>query len=315
MKMAKSDPLLHEVNQILAAADRATTLTQSLLAFSRKMPIETKPVSLNDIIKKIEKLLVRFIREDIDLKSKLTPEELTVMADPAQIEQVLINLVANARDAMPKGGKLRISTEIVELDREFIRGHGYGTPGRYASLTCSDTGSGMDKKTAQRIFEPFFTTKEIGKGTGLGLAIVYGIVQQHNGYINCYSEPGQGTTFRIYLPLTRTAPETTKEMPERQQKGGNETILAAEDDTAARSFFKQILETYGYKVIEAVDGEDALAKFNENKDEIKLVILDVIMPKMNGKEACEKIQQLKPDMKCLFTSGYSADIIDEEEKK
>jgi CheY-like chemotaxis protein/two-component sensor histidine kinase len=279
------------------------------------MPIETKPVSLNDIIKKIEKLLVRFIREDIDLKSKLTPEELTVMADPAQIEQVLINLVANARDAMPKGGKLRISTEIVDLDREFIRVHGYGTPGRYASLTCSDNGIGMGTETAQRILEPFFTTKEMGKGTGLGLSIVYGIVQQHNGYIICYSEPGQGTTFRIYLPLTRALPEAARELPEIPPRGGNETILVAEDDASARYLFKSVLETFGYSVVEAVDGEDAIAKFIENRDEIKLVILDVIMPNKNGKEACEKILQSKPDMKCLFTSGYAADIFDEGEKK
>lgn len=315
MKMAKNDPLLHEVKQILTAADRATTLTQSLLTFSRKTPIETKPVSLNAIINKVEKLLVRFIREDIELTSTLAAEDLTVMADPAQIEQVLINLVANARDAMPNGGRLRISTDIVELDREFIRVHGYGTPGRFASLTCSDNGSGMDKETAQRIFEPFYTTKETGKGTGLGLAIVYGIVQQHKGYINCYSEPGRGTTFRIYLPLTAALPETARVVPEIPPKWGDEVILVAEDDDAARSLFKQVLETYGYKVIEAVDGEDAIAKFIENKDEIKLVILDVIMPKKNGKEACERILQVKPEMKCLFTSGYTAEVFDEGENK
>ena len=315
MKMAKNDPMLHDVNQILAAADRAATLTQSLLTFSRKTPIETKPVSLNSIISKVEKLLVRFIREDIELTSTLAAEELTVMADPAQIEQILINLVANARDAMPKGGKLRICTDIVELDREFIRVHGYGTPGRYASLTCSDTGSGMDKETAQRIFEPFFTTKETGKGTGLGLAIVYGIVQRHNGYINCYSEPGMGTTFRIYLPLTEALPETAGVVPEMLPKGGDEIILVAEDDAAARSLFKQVLETYGYTVIEAVDGEDAIGKFIAGKDEVKLVILDVIMPKKNGREACEAILHIRPDMKCLFTSGYTAGIFDGGEHK
>jgi len=315
MKMAKNDPMLHDVNQILAAADRAATLTQSLLTFSRKTPIETKPVSLNSIISKVEKLLVRFIREDIELTSTLAAEELTVMADPAQIEQILINLVANARDAMPKGGKLRICTDIVELDREFIRVHGYGTPGRYASLTCSDTGSGMDKETAQRIFEPFFTTKETGKGTGLGLAIVYGIVQRHNGYINCYSEPGMGTTFRIYLPLTGALPETAGVVPEMLPKGGDEIILVAEDDAAARSLFKQVLETYGYTVIEAVDGEDAIGKFIAGKDEVKLVILDVIMPKKNGREACEAILHIRPDMKCLFTSGYTAGIFDGGEHK
>ena len=315
MKMEKSDPLLHDVKQILAAADRAAILTQSLLTFSRKLPIDTKPVNLNDIVNKVEKFLARLLREDIEFKCMLSEENLTIMADPPQIEQVLINLVANARDAMPTGGKLRISTEILELDREFIWAHGYGTLGRYASLTCSDNGAGMDKETVQRIFEPFFTTKEIGKGTGLGLAIVYGIVKQHNGYINCYSEPGQGTTFRIYLPLIRALPEVACEMPETLQKGGDETILVAEDYDSVRDLIKQVLETFGYKVVVAVDGEDAVAKFIENKDEIKLVILDVIMPKMNGKETCEKILQLNPDMKCLFTSGYAADIIDEEEKK
>ena len=315
MKMTKSDPFLHEVNQILAAADRAANLTQSLLAFSRKTPLETKPVSLNNIINKVEKLLIRLLREDIEFKIKLSIEELTIMADPAQIEQILINLVTNARDAMPKGGLLRVSTEIMELDREFIRVHGYGTPGMYASLTCSDNGSGMDKETAQRIFEPFFTTKEVGKGTGLGLAIVYGIIHQHNGYINCYSEPGRGTTFRIFLPLTHALPEAATEITETVQKGGDETILVAEDDAAVRDLIKQVLEAFGYTVVEAVDGDDAIAKFIENKDEIKLVILDVIMPRKNGREACEEILQSRPDMKCLFTSGYSADIFDEGEKK
>jgi CheY-like chemotaxis protein/two-component sensor histidine kinase len=315
MKMAKNAPLQTEVNHILAAADRAVTLTQSLLTFSRKTPIETKPISLNSIIRRIEKLLVRFIREDIELTSTLGAEELIVMADPAQIEQVLINLVTNARDAMPKGGRVRISTETVELDQEFVRVHGYGTPGRYASLTCSDNGSGMDKETAQRIFEPFFTTKETGKGTGLGLAIVYGIVQQHNGYIICYSEPGQGTTFRVYLPLTGVVPEVTREMPEISPVGGDETILVAEDDAPARDLFRQVLEMYGYTVVEAVDGEDAIVKFIEHIHEIKLVLLDVIMPKMNGREACEKILQLKPEIKCMFTSGYAADLFDEGEYK
>lgn len=313
MKMAKSDPLLHEVNEILAAADRAATLTQSLLAFSRKSPIETRPFSLNVIITKVEKLLLRLLREDIEFKSDLAAEELTIMADPTQIEQVLINLVTNARDAMPKGGQLRVSTSVVELDRDFIQLHGYGTPGRYACLVCSDKGSGMDKETLQRVFEPFFTTKETGKGTGLGLAIVYGIVQQHRGYINCYSEPGQGTTFRIYLPLTPTRPEAERKVPETPQKGGEEFILVAEDDTAARGLFKQVLETYGYKVVEAVDGEDAIEKYREKKDDIKLAVLDVIMPKKNGREVREKLLEMNPGMKCLFTSGYSADIFEANE--
>jgi two-component system, cell cycle sensor histidine kinase and response regulator CckA len=311
MKMAKDDLLVQNVQQILASADRAASLTQSLLAFSRKTPLETMPHNLNDIIGQIVKLLVRLLREDIEVQTELTEEDVTIMADPGQIEQVLMNLATNARDAMPKGGIFRIGTEIMELDREFIRVHGYGTPGRYASLTCSDNGVGMDKETAQRIFEPFFTTKEIGQGTGLGLAIVYGIIQQHNGFINCYSEPGIGTTFRIYLPLTKSVPTEEASWLEALPIGGTETILLAEDDTAARDLTRQILETFGYTVIEAVDGEDAVSKFVANKDQIDLTIFDVIMPHKNGKEACHDIQKICPDIKFLFTSGYATDIFNE----
>ena len=315
MKMVKDDPLLSNVQQVLAAADRAAGLTQSLLAFSRKTPLQTRPANLNDIVDRFEKLLVRLLRADIEVRCSLTGEDLTVMANPGQIEQVLMNLATNARDAMPRGGILWIGTGIVELDREFIRIHGYGTPGRYASITCSDNGVGMDTETAQRIFEPFFTTKEVGKGTGLGLAIVYGIVQQHQGYINCYSEPGKGTSFRIYLPLARQAEGDKAAGTEPALPGGSETILIAEDDAAARSLTRQILETFGYTVIETVDGEDAVRQFRAHRDRIGLVLLDVIMPKKNGREACREIQKLEPEIKCLFTSGYAADIFGEEEKK
>ena len=315
MKMAKDDPLAHDVRQILASADRATSLTQSLLAFSRKTLFETRPINLNDIIGEIEQLLVRLLREDIEVRTTLSEEDVTVMADPVQIEQVLMNLATNARDAMPQGGIFSIGTEIVELDREFIRVHGYGTPGRYVSLTCSDDGVGMDKETVQRIFEPFFTTKETGRGTGLGLAVVYGIVQQHSGFINCYSELGKGTTFRIFLPLGRPVPTMGASAPEPVLTGGTETILLAEDDTAARDLTRQILETFGYTVVEAVDGEDAVSQFIAHRDQIDLVILDVIMPNKNGKEACLEIRELRPDIKCLFTSGYAADIFNEREKE
>ncbi|RQW77497.1 MAG: response regulator [Geobacter sp.] len=315
MKMAPNDPLTNNVQQILAAANRAAGLTQSLLAFSRKTPIEPRPVNLNDILNKVERLLTRLLREDIEYKSALTGEELTIMADTSQMEQVVMNLATNARDAMPKGGLLRISTAVVELDQAFISVYGYGTPGRYAALSCSDNGAGMDRETVQRVFEPFFTTKEVGKGTGLGLAIVYGIIKQHNGYINCYSEPGKGTTFRIYLPLMEPAPIEEPIIPEGTAKGGSETILVAEDDDAARKLARQILETYGYMVIEAVDGEDAVAKFIEHQKRIDLAILDVIMPKKNGKAACDEILKLRPGLKCIFTSGYAADILDEQDKK
>jgi two-component system NtrC family sensor kinase len=315
MKMAKDDPLAHDVRQILASADRATSLTQSLLAFSRKTLFETRPANLNDIIGRVEQLLARLLREDIEVRTTLSKEDMTVMADPVQIEQVLMNLATNARDAMPQGGIFCIGTEVMELDREFIRVHGYGTPGRYASLTCSDDGVGMDKETAQRIFEPFFTTKEIGRGTGLGLSIVYGIVQHHNGFINCYSEPGKGTTFRIFLPLVRPVPPAETRAPEPPPTGGTETILLAEDDASARDLTRQILETFGYTVIEAVDGEDAVRQFVAHRDRIDLAILDVIMPNKNGKEACLDIRELRPDIKCLFTSGYAADIFSESERE
>ncbi len=315
MKMAEDDPLMHNVQQVLASADRAASLTQSLLAFSRKTPLEPRPVSLNIIVGKVEKLLVKLLREDIKVEPVLTENDVTIMADPTQLEQVLINLATNARDAMPTGGTFRISTEVVELDREFIRVHGYGAPGRYVFLTCSDDGEGMNKATAERIFEPFFTTKEIGKGTGLGLAIVYGIIQQHKGYINCYSEPGKGTTFRILLPTVRPAPVEEEGPPEELPAGGTETILLAEDDTAARNLTRQILETFGYTVIEAMDGEVAVKKFMAHQDRIDLVILDVIMPRKNGKEAYRDICRIQPDIRCLFTSGYTADIFDEEERR
>ncbi|HBG21390.1 MAG TPA: hypothetical protein DDY32_19540 [Desulfobulbaceae bacterium] len=315
MKMAKDDPLMHNVRQVLASADRATSLTNSLLAFGRKTLFEKRPANLNEIIGEIEQLLVRLLREDIDVRTTLSEEDMTVMADPVQIEQVLMNLATNARDAMPQGGMFSIGTEVVELDREFIRVHGYGTPGRYASLTCRDDGVGMDSETAQRIFEPFFTTKEIGRGTGLGLAIVYGIIQQHNGFINCYSEPGKGTTFRIFLPLVLPVPVAEAHEPEPIPTGGTETILLAEDDTAARDLTRQVLETFGYTVIEAVDGEDAVSQFIAHRDQIDLVILDVIMPNKNGREAWLEIREIRPDIKCLFTSGHAANIFNESEKE
>ncbi len=315
MDMDPDDPLSFNVQQILTSANRATGLTQSLLTFSRRTLLETRPISLNDIIRKVEKLLVRLLREDIEIKIHLTEEDVTISADPVQIEQVLMNLATNARDAMPNGGIFGIATEVVELDREFIRSHGYGTSGRQVSLTCSDDGVGMDKETSQRIFEPFFTTKEIGKGTGLGLAIVYGIIQQHNGSITCYSEPGKGTTFRIYLPLIQPAPIEEERFPAPPSKGGNETILLAEDDDAARNLTRQMLKSFGYSIIEAVDGEDAVKKFIAHKKKVDLVILDVIMPKKNGRETFRDIQRLRPDIKCLYTSGYAADIFNEGERK
>jgi PAS domain S-box-containing protein len=312
MKMSKEDPLRHNADQILASSERAANLTRSLLTFSRKQIMNIQPVKINEIVKRVENLLLRIIGADIYIKTILTEEDLTIMADPGQIEQVLMNLATNARDAMPNGGSLTIETEIVELDEKYIKTHGYGEPGIYVRISFTDTGEGMDKETKEKIFEPFFTTKEVGKGTGLGLSMVYGIVKQHNGYINVYSELGKGTTFKIYLPLIKAEIKETKLTELAPSIEGTEMILLAEDDEDVRTFTKAVLDEFGYTVIEAVDGQDAINKFMQNKDKIHLLLLDAIMPKKSGKDAYEKIKKLRPDTKALFMSGYSKDVLAKE---
>ncbi len=310
MKMAGDDPQRPNIESMLEAADRAAHLTKDLLLFSRKQVSELKPVDLNKVVGQVEKFLKRVIGEDIACKKTLTGHPLTVFADSHQLEQVLMNLATNARDAMPKGGMFTVTTEQIELNEDFTAAHGYGKPGPYAMITVSDTGKGMDEETRKRIFEPFFTTKEVGKGTGLGLAVVYGIIKQHDGFINVYSEPGKGTAFRIYLPIiAAVAMEETTAQKKEAPARGTETVLLAEDDEALRKLSRTVLTQYGYTVIEAVDGEDAVRKFRENKDRIQLLLFDLIMPKMNGKEACDEIRKIRPDMKVLFVSGYAPDIV------
>jgi PAS domain S-box-containing protein len=312
-KMNSADPLRENVDQILAAADRAAEVTHSLLAFSRKQILNPKPIDINALMKRFEKLLSRLIGEDIELKSNFTDKEVISMADAGQIEQVLMNLATNARDAMPRGGNLTLNTQLVELDDAFIRVHGYGEPGMFSVIAVSDTGGGMGKETMAKIFEPFFTTKEIGKGTGLGLAMAYGIIKQHNGYINVYSEPEQGTTFRIYLPAIKATEEViVKTAIEPLPSQGNETILLAEDDGVLKELFSTVLQEYGYTVIIAEDGEEAIRAFVNNKDKIQLVMLDMIMPKKNGKEVYDEIKKTRSDIKALFSSGYTADRIDKD---
>jgi CheY-like chemotaxis protein len=257
----------------------------------------------------VGKLLLNFLGEDIHLELRLAEKDIVVMGDSGQIDQVMMNLATNARDSMPDGGTLTISTQLAEIDDEFKRMHGYGEPGMYALLTVEDTGIGMDNETKQRIFEPFFTTKEIGRGTGLGLAIIYGIVKQHNGYIDVYSELGRGTTFRIYLPVVELTAEETLSTEYIPLIGGKETILLVEDESALRTVTKTMLEKYGYKVIEAVDGVEAVDKFKEHKDTISLVLMDVIMPNKNGKEAYQDILVIRPDAQVIFLSGYTSDSI------
>ena len=306
--MQEDDPKRTFVDQILIASDKAANLTHSLLAFSRKQQIILKPLGINDCVKGTSKLLKRLLTEDIELKIRLSEKTLVIMGDATQIDQILINLAVNARDAMPMGGTLSIETNMITLDDEFIRMHGYGKPGKHVLLSVSDTGIGMDEATKARIFDPFFTTKEVGKGTGLGLSTVYGIVKQHNGYITVYSEHGRGTTFRIYLPLVDIEKEQ-KAPPVHNMKKGSETILMAEDDPGIRNFTREILQRYGYTIIEAIDGEEAVSTFMENRSRIDLIILDVVMPKKNGKEVYDEIVKTSPDMKFLFTSGYTGDVI------
>ncbi|MDW7998556.1 MAG: ATP-binding protein, partial [Thermodesulfovibrio sp.] len=308
----KSSPLYDYADNIISAGENAASLAQGLLAFSRKQILDIKPVIIDNLINDFSKIISRVIGEDIELKFNLNSGKHLVMADVTQIQQVLMNLVANARDAMPKGGILTISTEVIDLDENFIKIHGFGELGRYILITVSDTGVGMDEATKPKIFEPFFTTKPVGKGTGLGLSIVYGIVKQHKGYINVYSELGIGTTFRIYLPVAEEREEVAKEeihIDLDYLKGEGETILLVEDDEIVRSYMKTVLEEANYRVIEAKNGQEGIDKFIENKDIIQLVLHDIIMPVKNGKEVLEEIKIFKPEIKYIFMSGYTSDII------
>ena len=315
MKLPANDKTRMYVDEMLSASEKAAELTQNLLAFGRKQILNPKPVDINAVLSMSEKLLSRLVREDIMFSIRLADGDLIIMADAGQMEQVLMNMATNARDAMPEGGILTVEIERVEIDDEFIKAHGYGEIGGYAILSISDTGIGMDEKAKERIFEPFFTTKGVGEGTGLGLAMVYGIIKQHNGYINVYSEPGKGTTFKIYLPLYvpvfrgQDAYNAQRKEDFIAGHGAGETILLADDNAELRRGTKAILEEFGYMVIEAADGEDAVEIFKRNKDLIKLLILDVAMPRKNGREAFEEIKNIRPGVKAVFTSGYTADII------
>ncbi|MDD2308123.1 MAG: response regulator [Desulfuromonadaceae bacterium] len=313
-KAKDNEPVKHYAEELIKASTRAADLTNGLLAFSRKQAVTLAVIDISEVIKGNEAFLRRLIREDIELKLSCSEEPLTVLANRGQIEQVFMNLVTNGRDAMPNGGRLSIETRLVTLNQEFIETHGFGTAGIYSSFSVSDTGSGMDKETQSHVFEPFFTTKAQGEGTGLGLSIAYGIVKKHDGFITVYSEPGTGTIFKIYLPIV-LAPAVAGKNDAREAtpvRGGTETILVGEDDAALRRLSKNVLCHYGYHVIEAVDGQDAVDKFIEYGDHIDLVILDAIMPNKNGKLACDEMRMLRPGLKVLFVSGYTKDIFTED---
>lgn len=309
MKTDEHSPLRHFAVQILTAAERASGLTKSLLTFSRKQISHPHHVNVNETIEKMGKLLSRIIREDIEFRTVLAADSPVILVDDGQVEQVLMNLVTNARDAMPSGGILTIYTGIAEIDQHFIESCGFGSVGTYVRISVVDTGIGMDERIKEKVFEPFFTTKEPGKGTGLGLAIVYGIIKQHNGYIRVSSTPGQGTEVSIFFPLAASQGEIRRAAVLPQLKTGNETILIAEDDDGVRGLDREIFEECGYTVLEATNGREALDLFLEHKDFIDLVVFDVIMPKMNGREVFEEIRKIRPDMRVLFTSGYTGDIL------
>jgi len=313
MRFARGSEESAMAGEIVTSVERASEMTRSLLAFSRKEPMNMKPDEINGIVAALEKSLRMLIREDVDFKCTLSDQAIPVMADKGQLEQVIVNLVVNARDAMPSGGTLTIATSIVEV-RDGDTEHGENTsPGMYGALSVSDTGFGMDSETREHIFEPFFTTKEINRGTGLGLSIVHGIIAKHQGRINVQSEKGQGTTFKIYLPLLCQLPESKK--PEQRDKilpKGNETILLVDDDAAVRQMTTWLLEKSGYRLIVADNGETALSTFKDNQDAIQLLITDVIMPRMNGKELYEEISRIKTNIPAIFMSGYTAEIMGEK---
>ncbi|MGC2237035.1 MAG: response regulator [Pyrinomonadaceae bacterium] len=304
------DPLRRNIEEIKKAGDRAASLTRQLLAFSRKQVLKPKILDINAIILDVEKMLRRLIGEDVELRTVIQSRLGKIKADPGQIEQVLMNLAVNARDAMPKGGTLTVEASNVYLDDAYARGHIGVKPGSYVMLAVSDNGTGIDSETLQHIFEPFFTTKETGKGTGLGLAMIYGIVKQSGGNIWVYSELGKGTTFKIYLPRVE-ASDTVVEQEDiaTDLQQGTETILLVEDEDMVRNLSRQILESCGYKVIEAENGIEALVVCENRENKIDLLVTDVVMPQMGGRELSERLARKYPHIKVLFTSGYTDDAI------
>ena len=307
-RLRPEDQLYDRLIEIESSGKRAAELTRQLLIFGRRERLEPSAINLNDTIDQFAKMLRRIIGEDIVLRFQAAAGLSTVFADPGQMEQVLMNLVVNARDAMPEGGELLIETQNIMVDETFCRTHPYAKPGNYAQMSVTDTGGGMDTNTQQHIFEPFFTTKEAGKGTGLGLALAYGIIKQHEGMIEVYSEVGHGTTFKVYLPAQEKPVEEIVHEAQPILRGGAETILVAEDDENLQRLLTGILTGLGYKVILTRDGEAAVETYAGHRDHIDLVILDMVMPRMGGREAHEHIRKVSSDVPVIFMTGYSAEI-------
>ncbi|MBV5317367.1 MAG: response regulator [Desulfobulbaceae bacterium] len=309
MKFPSGTPLRTYVDQIMASSERAAHLTKSLLTFSRKRELDTKPTDINTIITNFENFLTMIVGKKIELKVSLDSAELIALADIGQVEQVLMNLATNAKDAMPEGGIFTIKTETMEPDSQFLMLHPSLHPGKHVLISVADSGVGMDENTKRKLFEPFFTTKEEGKGTGLGLSIVYGIIKQHQGEIMVSSERGTGTTFRMYLPLVKSADEVKAVVSPLPPRGRGETILLVESDSGVRFLAKTVLEQSGYAVIEAVDGEDGFRKFTEHMDAVQLLLTELMLPTISGKELYDQVRNNKPDVKALFTSNFTPEII------
>jgi PAS domain S-box-containing protein len=309
-KLPVQDPLRPRVDQIRRAGERAAELTQQLLAFSRKQMIQPRPLDLNTVVADAELMFRRLLGEDIELITRLEPGLGLVMADPGQMHQVLMNLVVNARDAMPDGGQLFIETAEVEVDARYLAEHPEAVPGPAVRLGVTDTGMGIDAETRAHIFEPFFTTKSQSKGTGLGLATVYGVVKQSQGWIMLYSEVGKGASFKIYLPrLTGGDEKPARSAREAAQLRGSETVLVVEDQDEVRALAVSVLESYGYNVLDARDGNQALALAKLYGSTIHVLLTDVVLPGINGRQLAERMSAARPEMKVLYTSGYTQDVI------
>ncbi len=311
MRIAEDEQASHDLDEILRCAERATTLTRQLLTYARRQIIEPVNLNVSALVTDLMRLIGKVVGEHIEVKTSLERNVPTIHADRGQIEQVVMNLCLNARDAMPEGGRLVVETEDAFLEEEYVLRYPYMKPGRYAVLSVSDTGVGMDEATRERVFEPFFTTKGPDKGTGLGLAMVYGIIKQHGGFIHLYSEPGKGTAFKVYFPAIEARPDALPAIPREDiLRGGTETILLAEDEEAIRGLAERILTGFGYTVLVARNGEEAIEMFRRKK-EIVLAVLDVVMPRKGGKEAFEAMRKENPNLKVIFMSGYSANAIHE----
>ena len=299
-----------QIQQILKAGQRAASLTQQLLAFSRKQVLQPRVLSLNLVLREVDQTLLHLIGEDIEVRSELDPDLEAVKADPTQMRQVILNFCINARDAMPEGGKITIETANVEVDELLAGQHPPMKPGRYVRLSVSDTGTGMDKETLSHVFEPFFTTKGADKGTGLGLATVYGIVKQSGGYVWVYSEPGQGTTFSVYLPpAIEEAEPSEREAEPREIMRGSETILLVEDAAPLRDMTRELLKGSGYTVLEAADSKLAIEIADRYDGDIALLLTDVVLPKVGGPTLAKRLLQRRSGMKVLYMSGYANDAI------